>query len=215
MEIALFPLPNVVFFPHTFLPLHIFEPRYRQMLADCLVGEKRLAMVLLRPGWEADYYGHPPVYSVAGVGEILESQMLPDGRSNILLRGLGRIVIEGEVPSPKPYRIGRALWLDDVYPPGGEEGLARQTEHLHQICGQLLSVLPQPVPGFLEVLTDRDRPGAFVDRVSSLVLQDAEQRQRLLEMSNVKQRLAEMTRYIEALLLRVERGGRSMRARWN
>jgi Lon protease-like protein len=215
MEIAIFPLPNVVFFPHTLLPLHIFEPRYRQMLADCLAGEKRLAIVLLRPGWEADYHGRPPVYSVAGAGEILESEMLRDGRSNILLRGLGRITIEEEVPSPKPYRIGRASWLHDVYPPRGEEELAPQTEHLHQICGQLLSELPQPVPGFLEVLTDRDRPGAFIDRVSSLVLQEAEQRQRLLEMSDVKQRLVEVTRHLEALLLRVERGGPRMRVRRN
>jgi Lon protease-like protein len=97
MELPIFPLPNVVFFPHTLLPLHIFEPRYRKMLADCLAGERRLAVVLLRPGWEADYYGRPAVHSVAGAGEIIQSEMLPNGRSNIVLRGLGRIVIEGEV----------------------------------------------------------------------------------------------------------------------
>ncbi|MGH7405380.1 MAG: LON peptidase substrate-binding domain-containing protein, partial [Candidatus Methylomirabilales bacterium] len=82
MEIPIFPLPNVVFFPHTLLPLHIFEPRYRQMLADCLTGERWLAVVLLRPGWEAEYYGRPAVYAVAGAGEIVASERLPDGRSN-------------------------------------------------------------------------------------------------------------------------------------
>jgi Lon protease-like protein len=81
MELPIFPLPNVVFFPHTLLPLHIFEPRYRKMLADCLAGERRLAVVLLRPGWEADYYGRPAVHSVAGAGEIIQSEMLPNGRS--------------------------------------------------------------------------------------------------------------------------------------
>lgn len=215
MEIAIFPLPNVVFFPHTFLPLHIFEPRYRQMLADCCAGDQRVAVVLLRPGWEADYYGRPPIYSVAGVGEILQSEMLPNGRSHILVRGLGKIVIEGEVRSPKPYRIARASWLHDVYPPGGEGELAPQIEHLHQICGQLLSVLPHPIPGFFEVLTDRDRPGAFVDGVSSVVVQETEERQRLLELSDVKTRMREVTGYIEALLQQVEQGSRWTRARWN
>jgi Lon protease-like protein len=90
--------------------------------------------------------------------------MLPNGRSNIVLRGLGRIVIEGEVPSPTPYRIASVSWLDDVYPSRGEEDLAHYTERLRQMCGQLLSTLPQPVPGLVELLTDHDRPGAFVDR---------------------------------------------------
>ncbi len=77
MEIAIFPLPNVVFFPHTLLPLHIFERRYRQMLADCLAGERRLAMALLRPGWEAGYHGRPAIYAVAGAGEIVSSETRP------------------------------------------------------------------------------------------------------------------------------------------
>src|SRR3990172_2373376 len=97
MHIPLFPLPNVVFLPHTLLPLHIFEPRYREMLADCLAGDRRLAVVLLRPGWEAEYYGRPAVYSVAGAGEIVASERVPHRGSHILLKGPGRIMIEGEV----------------------------------------------------------------------------------------------------------------------
>ncbi len=215
MEIPIFPLPNVVFFPHTLLPLHVFEPRYRQMLADCLAGERRLAVVLLRAGWEEDYYGRPAVYSVAGAGEIIQSEMLPDGRSNIVLRGLGRVVIDEEVPSPTPYRLARAFWLDDVYPSGGEGDLAPHTERLRQMCGHLLSTLPQPVPGFLELLTDHDRPGAFVDRVSSLVVHEMEARQRLLEFNDVEQRMAEVIAHVEALLRRMERGTPGARARWN
>ncbi len=215
MEIAIFPLPNVVFFPHTLLPLHIFEPRYRQMLADCLSGERLLAMVLLRPGWERDYYGRPPIYSVAGAGEIVASEMLPDGRSNIVLKGLGRVVIEGEIPSDKLYRIAQASWLDDVYPSRGEETLAPQTKRLRQLSGELLSALPEPVPGFFEILADRDPPSALVDRIAGLVVCEKEQRQRLLEEIDVARRMTEVIRYIEALLIHVSQGSPQARARWN
>ena len=215
MEIPIFPLPNVVFFPHTLLPLHIFEPRYRQMLADCLAGDRRLAVVLLRPGWEAEYYGRPAVYSVAGTGEIVASERIPDGRSNILLKGLGRIMIEGEVPSPKPYRIARASWLDEVYPSGGEDELESQVDHLRRLCGDLLGALPEPVPAFLEILTQRDSPSVFVDRVSSLVVPEPEERQRLLELSDVQQRIAEVIAVLETLVGRIKQGSLRARARWN
>jgi len=215
MEIPIFPLPNVVFFPHTLLPLHIFEPRYRQMLADCLTGERRLAVVLLRPGWEAEYYGRPAVYAVAGAGEIVASERLPDGRSNILLKGLGRIMIEGEVASPKPYRIARASWLDDVHPAGGEGDLAPQLHRLRQICGRLLSALAHPVPRLFEVMTQQDRPGVFVDRVSSLLVEETDHRQRLLELTDVPQRMAEAIEVVEALLLKTQRASPQGRARWN
>jgi len=215
MEIPIFPLPNVVFFPHTLLPLHIFEPRYRQMLADCLAGERRLAVVLLQPGWEADYEGRPPVHTIAGAGEILWSKRRPDGRSDILLRGLGRILIEEELPLPKPYRVARASWLQDVYPSHGEESLAPQTERLRQACAQLLSTLPQPVPRLVELLTDRDPPGTFVDRVTDLVVHDIEQQQRLLEENDVERRVTEAIGIVEELLRRMERGTPGTRARWN
>jgi Lon protease-like protein len=215
MEIPIFPLPNVVFFPHTLLPLHVFEPRYRQMLADCLAGERRLAVVLLKPGWEADYEGRPPVHTVAGAGEIARSKRRPDGRSDILLRGLGRIMIEEELPSPKPYRVARASWLDEVYPPRREEALESHTERLRQMCAQLLSTLPQPVPRLVELLTDHDRPGTFVDRVTDLVVHDIEQRQRLLEENDVERRVTEAIGIVEELLRRMERGTPGTRARWN
>src|ERR1700752_3118620 len=86
----LFPLPNLVLFPSLLQALHIFEPRYRQMTADALAGDRLIAMVLLRPGWEADYDGRPPVHEVACLGRIAAEQRLPDGRFNLQLRGLSR-----------------------------------------------------------------------------------------------------------------------------
>src|SRR5499427_8446400 len=93
----LFPLPNLVFYPQVMQPLHIFEPRYRQMTADALAGDRLIAMALLRPGWEPQYEGRPALYPVVCLGQIIADQLLDDGRSNLLLRGLARARILQEV----------------------------------------------------------------------------------------------------------------------
>src|SRR4249919_2047953 len=94
--LPIFPLPNVVLFPGVFLPLHIFEPRYREMVADALAGDRVIGMVLLRPGYEHDYDGHPSVYSVGCSGVITHCERLTDGRYNLILRGLERFRILDE-----------------------------------------------------------------------------------------------------------------------
>jgi Lon protease-like protein len=114
-DIPIFPLPNVVLFPNVFLPLHIFEPRYRAMVADALAGDRIIGMVLLQPGWQADYLGRPPVYSVGCAGLITHADALDDGRYNIILRGLEKFRIVGEVDAmpARPYRRARIDALDE------------------------------------------------------------------------------------------------------
>ena len=104
-SIPLFPLPNVVLFPNVFLPLHIFEPRYRRMVADALQGDRIIGMVLLRPGWEADYEGRPAVYPIGCAGLITHAEPLADGRYNIVLRGLEKFRLLAEDTSGE-YRTG-------------------------------------------------------------------------------------------------------------
>jgi Lon protease-like protein len=94
--LPIFPLPNVVLFPGVFLPLHIFEPRYRDMVGDALLGDRIIGMALLRPGWEREYEGRPPVYPIGCSGVITHFERLPDGRYNIVLRGLERFRIVQE-----------------------------------------------------------------------------------------------------------------------
>src|ERR1051326_143120 len=94
--LPIFPLPNVVLFPNVCLPLHIFEPRYREMTADALKHDRLIGMVLLRPGWQGDYEGRPAVYPVGCSGVITHAEQLPDGRYNIVLRGLERFRIVEE-----------------------------------------------------------------------------------------------------------------------
>src|SRR3954469_21701812 len=88
--LPLFPLPNVVLFPNVFLPLHVFEPRYREMVADALPSDRMIGMVLLPPGWDRAYEGRPPIYPIGCSGVMTHVERLPDGRYNIVLRGLER-----------------------------------------------------------------------------------------------------------------------------
>src|SRR6185503_14109037 len=114
--IPLFPLPNVVLFPNVCLPLHIFEPRYREMVSDALDGDRIIGMVLLRPGWEGKYEGQPPIYPVGCAGLITHAERLSDGRYNIVLRGLEKF----RVISESIHRSYRAAVVDTIMEPTNE-----------------------------------------------------------------------------------------------
>jgi Lon protease-like protein len=106
-HVPLFPLPEVVLFPRTILPLHIFEPRYRKMIADALDGDRTVAVALLKPGYEPLYYTRrAPIHATIGVGRIVESEQLADGNYNLLLRGVARATIVEE-SRDQDYRVAR------------------------------------------------------------------------------------------------------------
>jgi uncharacterized protein len=135
--LPIFPLPNVVLFPNVFLPLHIFEPRYRSMVADALDGDRMIGMVLLRPGWEADYEGRPPVFPIGCAGLITHHERLPDGRYNIILRGLQKFRIRGE-EAGRPYRVAS---VETIHEPAG----ALEEEEVRAARRRLEAILvPQP-----------------------------------------------------------------------
>ena len=90
-RVRLFPLPNLVLFPHVMQPLHVFEPRYRCLLEDSLASDRLIAMALLAPGWENDYEGRPPLYPMACLGRVTSFHRLDDGTYNLLLLGLHRV----------------------------------------------------------------------------------------------------------------------------
>src|SRR5258706_15174261 len=90
-ELSIFPLPNVALFPGAALPLHVFEPRYRELVSEVLAGRRIMAVARLKPGFERDYEGRPPVYDVCGVGAVENHNQRADGRFDITLRGLARV----------------------------------------------------------------------------------------------------------------------------
>jgi uncharacterized protein len=112
--IPLFPLPNVVLFPRAVLPLHIFEERYKAMTAHALRGNGLIAMALLKPGWEKNYYQRPAIEPVVCVGTILSHEKLPDGKYNFLLQGSVRARIVREIEQEQPYRVAELSPLKEA-----------------------------------------------------------------------------------------------------
>ena len=112
ITIPVFPLPTTVFYPGTPLPLHIFEPRYREMTADALEGKRTIGMVLLKPNWEEDYFDKPQIFSAGCVGDIQKVIKHPDGKYNFTLMGLRRFRIIKEEEG-KPYRQAKIELLED------------------------------------------------------------------------------------------------------
>jgi Lon protease-like protein len=137
VDLPLFPLPNVVLFPDVCLPLHIFEPRYRQMLADALRGDRLIGMALLKAGHEAEYDAQPPVYHIGCAGLITHAEELADGRSNIVLHGIQRFRIVSE-NHELPYRRARIQALLDPLPADDRRMLGDARHRLEALVGPVI-----------------------------------------------------------------------------
>lgn len=113
--VRLFPLPNLVMYPHVMQPLHIFEGRYREMLEDALASDRLISMAVLKPGWETDYESRPPVASHACLGKVVAHHRLDDGRYNVLLLGVQRVKIVEELAPLRSFRRARVELVEDCY----------------------------------------------------------------------------------------------------
>jgi uncharacterized protein len=204
LVLPIFPLPDITFFPHTLMPLHVFEGRYRALVMDALARDRRLCIAHLQPGYEADYGGRPAVHAVAGAGEIVNWERLATGRYNILVKGECRVRIDAERPSDTLYRIALAQRLDDV-PPAGDVGVA--LARIRTACGTLLRALDRPSDLLDTALAEGQAPGMIADRVAAAVLPDATLRQELLETLDVGARVERLARALDDLV-RELKGGR-------
>lgn len=197
--IPIFPLPNVVLFPDTYLPLHIFEPRYREMVADVVGTDPHarpgegacIGMALFKQGWESRYYGNPPVFPLGCVGRMTHVEPLEDGRSNLILQGLYRYTIEEEFFDAR-YRKAKITLLpsepfrtiDDGPVLSGAEGSARSTltalalRYLHSRKAEKLCQLVSD-----DAMTD----GVLVNGLSSCLDLTPMEKQFLLEAESLFQ----------------------------
>lgn len=207
--LKIFPLPEVVVFPGAPAPFHIFEPRYRVMIADALAGDRILAVATLRQAGEASLE-RAPVFPVAGVGFIEVEERLADARFNILLRGVARVrLVEELLDTGKPYREFRVEVLDDVYPPGGPAALAAEVSTLERFVLELArrSSNDSGTRDLAEAVTRMRVPGRVCDAVAAALVSDTAARLALLEEQDVGRRIARVVQEVASLLLESEAPG--------
>ncbi|MGL4550091.1 MAG: LON peptidase substrate-binding domain-containing protein [Gemmataceae bacterium] len=184
----LFPLPNLVLFPHVGQPLHVFEPRYQQLLTDALEDDRLIALALLRPGWEEDYHKRPPIHDTVCLGRIHNEERLSDGRYNLLLQGVCRARIREEIKTTKLYRVARVELLpDEPVTAGGRERDLRRD--LGAGVTPFFSAHPPAADQFQRLLAAGLPLGTLSDIFSFALPLEVEQRQQLLEEACVDTRI--------------------------
>ena len=184
-EAPLFPLPNVVLLPQTWLPLHIFEPRYLEMIADALDNDRLIAMALLHPNQELAYESKTAkIHPVVCLGRIAVEEKLPDGRFNLALRGLCRARIETELETDQPYRTAELTLLSDFYP---SEPTIDRRHRQHELLSGATEVLPElQSDPLLHQLLDAEIPlGVLCDVLAHSLGLSPLDAQLLLEESDV------------------------------
>jgi Lon protease-like protein len=189
--IPIFPLDKVVLFPNVFLPLHIFEPRYREMVTDALAGDRIVGMVLLRPGFEADYEGRPPVYAVGCAGVITHNERLADGRFNIVLRGIEKFRIRGEDES-RPYRLAHVEPIREAADEQQRQELRRQRQRLEALLAAAVERSGSE-PRFPPAVPDED----LVNALAQYLELDPIERQALLEREGALSRCRALIELLE------------------
>jgi len=202
-QVPLFPLPGAVLLPGGVLPLHIFEQRYREMVEAALASERLIGMALLKPGYEANYEGNPAIEEHTCVGRIAMEQRLEDGRYNLVLAGLRRARIVSEDQS-RSFRVATVQLAPDLVIPAEEEraqaltllpffralpaALTRDTSRF----GVALRLLEGEVPGTLAL-------GTVVDLCADTLRLDVEDRKRLLETTDVQERIIVLNRSLRRI----------------
>jgi Lon protease-like protein len=191
--VPLFPLPSVVLFPRAVLPLHIFEERYKAMTAAALRGDRQVAMALLKPGWERDYYHRPAIEPVVCIGTILTHEKLPDGKYNFLLQGHTRARVIEELEG-KPYRLATLEPIEETE----VMEIDLEPERL-RLAGMFerspLATLPTAAQ-FREIIAGPLPTSDVVDLVAFNLIDDLPLKQSLLADGDV---LARVARTLDAL----------------
>jgi Lon protease-like protein len=181
-SIPLFPLPNVVLFPNVFLPLHIFELRYRSMVADSLAGDRIIGMTLLKPGYEADYEGRPAIYAIGCAGVITHAEPLDDGRFNIVLRGLEKFRVLQEDTS-HAYRMAVVEPQPEYTAKDQQEAIRAQRRRLEALLAAAIE-RSGGEPRFPPAVPDED----LINALAQYLELEPVERQALLERDGILDR---------------------------
>jgi Lon protease-like protein len=188
--------------------LHVFEPRYLQLLEDALAGDQLIAMALLQPGWEVDYDGRPAIFPMVCVGRVLAHARLESGRYNIMLQGTRRAALVREFPPDLPFRLAEVAILEDLYPAGGAKR-RRQRQQVLLDTFRRLALPSSAVHAQIDELTSKHVPlGKLLDVMSYALPLKPVSKQRLLAEWNVDARSDLLLEQMQTLLEGASTDGR-------
>ena len=198
-KVRLFPLPNLVLFPHVMQPLHIFEPRYRCLLEDALATDRLIAMALLAPGWESDYEGRPPLCPMACLGRVTTYHRLEDGTYNLLLLGLQRVRLVREIEPRKLYREAEVALCEDCYPVCPKPAGRVLQQRLRDAFVRVLPLLPEAQEQMDQLLATDIPLGVLTDVISFMLEIEIGHKETLLAEVNVHRRAQMLLEHLEAI----------------
>lgn len=205
--LKVFPLHGVAVLPGTPAPFHVFEPRYRALVGDALAGDRILAVPALFG--KSDVHAlRPPLRAICGAGIIEAEERYPDGRFDIVLRGVARVQLLEELPRAKLYREFRAQILEDRLPAGGPATLESELEGLRQLVVDLSTKLPSEsgATQLAEAVSQMKDPSSIVDLVAAAAVSEPDARQRILEEADVSRRLELVLGEVAGVVLVLSKG---------
>ena len=199
-RVPMFPLPDVQLFPGAILPLHIFEPRYVEMVDHILESpDNALAIATLRPGYEDDYQGRPPVYNVMGVGSVVAAERKSDGRWNLLVKGLVRARLIDEYDAERAFREINAERIADTQAIPGDP----LEERLRSLINQLADISTGAKDALNLILAQARNGAELTNLLGAHACSDSALRRRMLECPNVNTRLKMACQHMGRVLLEV------------
>jgi len=200
-SVPVFPLPNAVLFPQTVLPLHIFEPRYREMVRDAQAGDGLIAIALLQSGFEKDYAGSPAIHTLGTIGRIEQLERLPDGRSNLNLVGLVRVELS-EISSSRPYREARFTPLAEAAVDENDPDIRNSKVELLASQGYLMREINDGTGTSIPMIEDLPYASAVNGSCANLPALPAV-RQELLALDDLRERCRRVSGLLNEVLERV------------
>lgn len=206
-ELPIFPLASVVLFPQVRAPLHMFEPRYRQLTRDALAGDRRIGMIAVLPDHVSAMAGEPPTYSVGCAAIIEAAERLTDGRYNIVLLGTRRFrkLRERTPCGERLYRVAEVELLEDPHPPGDRSATAELRGRVLDRLAELLQRRNLDVETQLDPLRVLD-DAQFVNTLANGFDFAPREKQSLLEAGSIRARFEQLSELLDFALMELETG---------
>ena len=197
-RVRLFPLPDLVLFPHAMQPLHIFEPRYCEMLSEALSSDHLIAMSTLTGAHAASILGEPTIAGTVCLGKIISHAEVEEGRHNVLLVGVRRAQIISEIDAGRPFRMAKVNVLDDIYPPAGASSRGQLKTDLLEAFGEVIPASGDSQQNLHDLMAGQMGLGPITDIISYTLPFGVEEKLQLLGESDVDSRAAELVQLLKS-----------------